>query len=141
MGADFLAHVFWGVLDDSCRHFINPLSPEASRARYMNPKSVRILGTRLVHMAEKLTCNKPFMNVSVPKQWLGIGATAAAEYQSVGPIRKYQGGWQPPAGYPSYVPRKQAEYGHHLVAMPKNKVHGQVGQLQPGAPGVGKHMA
>ena len=25
--------------------------------------------------------------------------------------------------------------------MPKNEVHGQVGQLQPGTPGVGQHMA
>ena len=52
VGADFLVHVFWGVLDDSCRHFRNPLTPEAAQARYMDPKSVRILGTRLVHMAE-----------------------------------------------------------------------------------------
>ena len=33
-GADCLAHIFWGVLDDSCRH---PISPEAARSRYMDP--------------------------------------------------------------------------------------------------------
>ena len=37
LGSDFLAHVFWGVLDNSCRHFRNPLSPEAARVRYMDP--------------------------------------------------------------------------------------------------------
>ena len=36
--------------------------------------------------------------------------------------------------------KNQADYGHHLVVMPKNELHGQVGQLQPGKPGVGKHM-
>ena len=56
-------------------------------------------------------------------------------------ISKHQGGWQPPAVYPPYVPKKKAEYVHHLVVMPKNELHGQVGQLQPGAPGVGEHMA
>ena len=80
------------------------------------------------------------MNVSVPIQCLGRGATASVWYQSVGPIRKYQGGWQPPVGYPPYVPKKQAEYGHQLVVMPKNEVHGQVGQLYPGTLGVGQHM-
>ena len=44
------------------------------------------------------------------------------------------------AGYPPYVPKKQSEYGHHLFFMPKNEVHGRVGQLQPGVPGVGQHM-
>ena len=52
MGADCLAHVFWGVLDDICRYFRNPLSPGAERARYMDPESVLLPGTRLVHMAE-----------------------------------------------------------------------------------------
>ena len=91
VGADFLARVFGGVLDDSCRHFSNPLSPESAQARYMDPKSVRIPGTRLGHIDEKLACNKPLMNVSVPRQWLGRGETAAEGYQSVGPISKYQG--------------------------------------------------
>ena len=141
VGADCLAHVFWGVLDDCCRHFSNIFSPEASQARHMDTKSVQLPGTRLVHMAEKLACNKPLTNVLVPRQRLGRGATAAAEYQSVGPIRKYQGGWQPHTGYPSYVPRNKSEYGHQLVVMPKNEVHGQVGQLQPWTPGVGQHMA
>ena len=81
------------------------------------------------------------MNVSVPRQWLGRGATVAEWYQSVGPIRKHQGGWQPPAGYPPYMPKKKADYVHHLVFMPKNEVHGQVGKLHLGTPGVGKHMA
>ena len=27
LGADCLAHVFWGVLDNFCRQFSNPLSP------------------------------------------------------------------------------------------------------------------
>ena len=58
----------------------------------------------------------------------------------MGTIRKYQGGWQPPIGYPPYVPKKQAKYGHHLFVIPKNEVHVQVGQLQPGAPGVGQHV-
>ena len=105
----------------------------------MDPKNFRLPGTRLVHMADKLACNKPFMNVSVPRQWLGRGATAEEGYQSVGPISKYQGGWQTPAGYLPYVPKKQAEYAHHLVAMPKNEAHGQVGQLQKGTPGVGQY--
>ena len=37
VGADFLAHVFWVVLEDSCRHFSNPLSPEAEQTRYIDP--------------------------------------------------------------------------------------------------------
>ena len=76
-----------------------------------------------------------------PRQWIGRGATAAEGYQSVGPISKYQGGWQPPAGYPPYVPEKKAEYGHHLVVIPKNGAHGQVDQLHPGTPGVGQYTA
>ena len=140
-GADCLAHVFWGLIYDSCRHFSNQLSPEVARARYMDLESVRLPGTRLSHMAEKLACNEPLMNVSVPIQWLGRGATAVAGYQSVGPIIKYQGGWQQHAEYTPYVPKNLAEYGHHVVVMPKNEVHGQVGQLQPGTPGVGQHMA
>ena len=48
--ADCPAHVFWGVLDDSCRHFRNPLSLEAAQARYMDPKSVGILGTNVGDM-------------------------------------------------------------------------------------------
>ena len=139
--ADFLAHVFWGVLDDICRHFSNPLSPEAAQARYMDTKSVWLHGTRLGHMADKLACNEPLMNVSVPRKWLGRGATASAGDQSLGPIRKYQGVWQPLAGYPPYVPQKQAKYGHQLVFMPKNEAHGQVGQIQLGTPGVGKYTA
>ena len=63
VGVYCLAHVCWGVLDDSCRHFSNPLSPEAARARYMDPESVWLSGTQLGHMAEKLACNKPLMNV------------------------------------------------------------------------------
>ena len=39
------------------------------------------------------------------------------------------------------MPKNQAEYGHHLVVMPKNEVHGKVGQLQPWVPCEGKHMA
>ena len=74
--------------------------------------------------------------MSVTSQWIGRGATAAAGYQSVGPISNYQGGCQPPAGYLSYVPQKQAYYGHYLVVMPKNEVHGQVEQLQTGASGM-----
>ena len=70
--------------------------------------------------------------MSVSIQWLGRGVTAAAGYEPGGPIRKYQGGWQPHVGYPPYVPKKQAEYGHHLVFMPKNEAHVQLGKLQPG---------
>ena len=62
-----MVHVFWGVLDDSCRQFRNPLSPEASQARYMDPKSVWLPGTRLGHMADKLAYNEPLMNVPVPR--------------------------------------------------------------------------
>ena len=105
MGEYCLEHLFWGVLDNSCRHFSNPLSLELAQARYMDPKSVRLPGTRLGYMAEKLTCNEPLMNVSVPRQWLGRRATSASEYQSVGPIIKYQGRWKPPAEYPLYVPK------------------------------------
>ena len=57
VGADCLEHMFWGVLDNSCRKFSNPLSPEAAHTRYMNPKSVRLPGTRLGNMADKLACN------------------------------------------------------------------------------------
>ena len=78
MGADFLAHVFWGLLYNRYRYFSNPLSPEAARARYIDTKSVRLMGTRLGHMAEKLAYNEPLMNVSVPRQWLERGAKAAA---------------------------------------------------------------
>ena len=53
IGADCLAHMFWGVLDNSCRHFRNPISPEGVRERYMDLESVRIPGTRMGHMAEK----------------------------------------------------------------------------------------
>ena len=106
----------------------------------MDPKRVWIPGTRLGHMAEKLACNKSLMNVSVPRQCLGRGATATEGYQSVGPISKYKGEWQPTARYLLYQPKKKSEYGHHLVFMSKNGVHGQVGQLQPGTPGAGQHM-
>ena len=72
----------------------------------MDPKSVPLPGTRLGHMADKLASDEALINVSVPIQWLGRGSTAAAGYQSVGPISKYQGGWQPPVGFPPYVPQK-----------------------------------
>ena len=52
VGADCLAQVFWGVLDDSCRHFSNTISPEAAWSRYMDPESIRLPGTRLDHMSE-----------------------------------------------------------------------------------------
>ena len=124
MGADCLAHVSWGVLYDSCRHFRNQLLPEAARARYMDTESVRIPGTRLGHMAEKLACNNPLMNVSVPRQGFGSGATAATGQQSVVYISKNQGEWQPPAGYTPHVPQKKSEYGHHPFVMSENEVHG-----------------
>ena len=54
------------------------------------------------------------------------------------PIIKYRGGFQPSAGYLPYVPKKHAKYGHHLFVMPKNELHGRVGQIYPGAPGVGE---
>ena len=57
VGADFLVHMFYGVLDYSCRHFGNPFSPEAAQARYMDLGNVRILGTRLGHMAENWHLN------------------------------------------------------------------------------------
>ena len=66
VGAYFLAHVFWVVLDNSCRHFSNPISPESAHEIYMDLESFQITGTRLGHMAEKLACNEPLMNVSVP---------------------------------------------------------------------------
>ena len=73
------------------------ISPEEARARYMDPESVWLPGTRLGHMAKKMACNDPLMNVSLPRQRLGRVVTAAAGYQSVGTIIKYQGEWQPPA--------------------------------------------
>ena len=79
--ADCLAHMFWVVLDNSCRHFRDLLSPEEAQERYMDPESVRLPGTRLGHMAEKLACNEPLTNVSVPRQWIGRGAVAAAGYK------------------------------------------------------------
>ena len=136
VGADCLAHVFWGVLDDSYRRFSNPISPEAARARYMDLESVRLPGTRLVHIAEKLACKYPLIDVSVAIQWLGRGATEASGYQSVGPVIKYQGGWQPSSGYLPYMPKNQSKYGRHLFGMPKNEVHGRVWQIQKEAPGV-----
>ena len=63
VGTDFLAHVFFGVLDDIFRHFSNMLSPEAARARCIDPEIVRLPGTRLGHMAGKLACNLPLINV------------------------------------------------------------------------------
>ena len=81
------------------------------------------------------------MNMSVQIQCLGRVATEEAGYQSVVPISKYQGGWKCPAGYPPYMPKNQAKYGHHMFVMTKNEVNVQVGKLQPGAPGVGQHMA
>ena len=35
--ADYMAHVFWGVLSYSFRHLRNTLSPEEAGARYMDP--------------------------------------------------------------------------------------------------------
>ena len=52
VGSDCLVCVFWGILDNSCRHFSNPLSPEAAQARYMDPEIVWLSGTRMGHMAE-----------------------------------------------------------------------------------------
>ena len=52
VGEDYLAHVFWGLLDDRFRHFSNPVSPEAVQARYMDLESVWLPGTRLCQMAE-----------------------------------------------------------------------------------------
>ena len=89
MGVDCLAHVLWGILGNSCRHFRNPLAPKSARARYMDPESVRLPGTILGHIAEQLACNEPLVKMSVPIQWLGRGATAEVRYQSVGPISKY----------------------------------------------------
>ena len=43
--------------------------------------------------------------------------------------------------YPPYVPKKQAKYGHHPFVMPKNEVHGRVGQPQPDTLSVGHHKA
>ena len=57
VGADCLAHVFWGVLDNSWSNFSNTLSTESARARYMDLESVRITGTRLGHMAENWHVN------------------------------------------------------------------------------------
>ena len=39
------------------------------------------------------------------------------------------------------MPKAQSDYSHHLVVMPNNESHGQVGNLQPCPPGVGQHMA
>ena len=67
------------------------------------------------------------IKVSV-NQWAYVDEFAGS-LKSVGPIGKYQGGWQALAGYLPHVPNNQAEYGHQLVVMPKNDVHGQVGRL------------
>ena len=63
VGADGLVHVFWGVLYNSFRYFSNPLSPESAQARYKDTKSVWLPGTSLGHMAEKLACDEPLINV------------------------------------------------------------------------------
>ena len=52
VGAGYLVHMFWGVLDDLCRHFRNLFSPEAAQARYMKPEGFRLPGTRLGHISE-----------------------------------------------------------------------------------------
>ena len=88
VGADFLAHMFWVVLYNSCRHVSNPFSPEATQSRYMDPDSVHIPVTILGHMDERLACKYPLMSGSFPIQWFGRGETAAAGYQSVVPISK-----------------------------------------------------
>ena len=80
---DCLVQVFWGVLDDSCKHFRNPLSSESAQTRYMDPESVCLPGTRLGHMDEKLACNETLMNVSVPRQWIGREAAEEVWFQSV----------------------------------------------------------
>ena len=79
----------------------------------MNMESVWLLGTRLGHMDAKQACNEKLINVSVPRQWLGRGATAGVGYQLVGLISKYQGEWKPPAGYTLYVTKNKSKYGHH----------------------------
>ena len=91
MGDNFLAHMFWGVLENSCRHFSNPLSPEAAQVRYIYTEKFRLPSTRLGHIAKNLAYNKPSMNVLVQRQCIGRGATSEVRYQSVGPIIKYQG--------------------------------------------------
>ena len=72
------------------------------------------------------------MVVTVPRQWLVRGATAAVGYQSVVPISKYQGGWQPPAVYPPYVPKKQAYYGHHMFVIPRMRYMDKQGNYSQG---------
>ena len=112
VGEDCLAHVFGGHLakaSGTSETRFHQKKHNQAQSRYMDPKSVRLPGTRLGHMVKKLTCNEPFMKSSITIQWLGRGATAAAGYQSVGPNRKYQGGWQPPAGYLPYATKKQAD--------------------------------
>ena len=55
-------------------------------------------------------------------------------------VGRYGGGFINQGVYPPYVFKNQADCGHHLVVLPKNEVHVQVGQLNPGSPGVGQHM-
>ena len=44
---DFMAHLFWRVLYNSCRKFSNLISPKEAQVIYMDPESVRLLGTIL----------------------------------------------------------------------------------------------
>jgi hypothetical protein len=100
VGADYLAHVFWLVLDDSCRHFSSPLTPEAVRARYFKVRAVRLPGTTLFRLADKIACQVVLLSQTIPKQWLGRGTAAAAGYQALGGARSESynvpGVWQPP---------------------------------------------
>ena len=55
-------------------------------------------------------------------------------------IGRYQGKWKASAGYPPYVALNQAKYGYHLFVIPKNDVHGRLGQVQTEAPGGIKYI-
>ena len=71
VGADYLAHVYWLILDDSCLHFSTPLTPDAVRARYFDDGSVILPGTTLNRLADKIACQEVLLSQTIPKQWLG----------------------------------------------------------------------
>ena len=139
VGADYLAHVYWLILDDSCRHFSQPLTPEAVRARYFNAGSVLLPGTTLNRLADKMACQDVLLSQTIPKQWLGRGTAAAAGYQALGGSRgesyNFPGVWQPPPKNPPYTPKREVQYRHPPFVMEKHEVQGRVVQLKPGGGG------
>ena len=124
VGADYLAHIFWAILDDSCQFFSSPMMPDDIRSLNINPASVRRPATMLFKVAERITCRVPLGHLSMPLHWLGRGGTAKLGYQSFGASMQGQyqlpGQWQTPPSYPP--PPQYAPSGYSLPPMPSYPV-------------------